>query len=162
MRKLLTIMFVFMTIGATAQTLDKWEVVPLADEFGDDTGQTAYRLLVEGYFKNSAVAGQEMFVRVVDYGEEGYTVNLFEYKGSSTSAMGYSDCFGEVYVKREDGSVEAYRAFAPASGGLYFNGDSDFANMMRNNSGETIKVYVKQEAFNEYGKAVYLFTMTVR
>lgn len=162
MKKILTIMIALVALTSTAQTLDKWEVVPVSDEFGDHNGQAAYRLFAEGFFKNSAVAGREMFVRVVDYIGEGYMIDLFEYKGNSSAAMCYKDCFGEVYVKREDGSVESYRAFALSSGGLYFNEESDFARMMRASSGETIKVYIKQEAFSEYGSATYLFTMTIR
>lgn len=162
MKKVLIVLIAFATLTSTAQTLNVWEKVPITDEFGDPTGNTAYLLLVEGYFKNSATEGQELIAKIIDYDDKGYSIDLFEYKRLPSAALCYKDCFGEIYVKRANGDLEKYEAFALSSGGLYFNENSDFAKMFQNNSGETIKIYIKQDSFRDYGTATYLFTITIR
>ena len=47
---------------------DKWEVVETVDDFGDPTGESVARYFSKGTFSNSATTGEDMIVKLVDYG----------------------------------------------------------------------------------------------
>ncbi len=72
MKRVYSILAVALLIGqlavgqkATGVTYDKWETVSVTDDFGDPTGDSVSRLIVEGTFNNSATIGSEMTAKMV-------------------------------------------------------------------------------------------------
>lgn len=147
-------------IGFSQINYNEWEEVPITDAFGDPTGESVQRAWFEGVFSNSATANSDLSVKVIDYGTA-ILIELYEYNRQPSASMGYESSFGDISVKRTDGSVEAYRAFAVDSGGLYFDSKDDFFDMFRTASGETVKVVVREKAFSDYGSAVYVFEIDI-
>lgn len=139
-------------------TYNEWQETIIVDEFGDPTGETVSYALFEGTFSNSATTNSELIVKVIDYGEA-ILFELYEYGRTPGASMGYSSEWGQISVKRADGNVESYRAFAPDSGGLYFRSKDDFYDMFRSSSEEVVKVIIKESSFSQYGSSVYVFTL---
>lgn len=147
-------------IGFSQLTYNKWETVEVTDAFGDPTGESVQRAFFEGVFSNSATSNSKLVAKVIDYGSA-ILIELYEYARQPSATMGYESSFGDISVKRADGTVETYRAFAADSGGLYFDSKEDFFDMFRMASGETVKIVVREKAFSEYGSAVYVFEVDI-
>lgn len=162
MKKVLFVMMLvaFSTAVQSQIVYNEWEATEVTDEFGDPTGDTVTSAFFEGTFSNSATSNSELAVRVIDYGEI-VVLKLYEYKSTPDAQMCYDGCFGSITVKRASGAVETYRTYAPKSGGLYYDNKDDFMNLFRNNSGETIKVVVREDSFSDYGSSKYTFTLTL-
>jgi hypothetical protein len=146
--------------GYSQLDYNEWEVVIITDDFGDPTGESCQRAFFQGVFSNSATSNSELVVKVIDYGSA-LLLELYEYARQPNASMGYQSTFGDISVKRADGTVETYRAFAPDSGGLYFDSNDEFFDMFRMASGETVKIVVREKAFSEYGSAVYVFEVDI-
>lgn len=137
-----------------------WEKVETVDEFGDSTGESVLRLLVNGKFSNSATVGSDLIVKVVDYGDAAI-FTLYEY-GSSPASMGYKGNLGSIKVKLASGEVVKFNCFAPKSGGIYF-GKEDYTALfkyLKDGTGSVMKFLVNEEDFSEYGNATYKFSIT--
>ena len=147
-------------IGWGQINYNKWEEVSITDEFGDLTGESVQRAWFEGVFSNSATSNSDLVVKIVDYGSA-LLLGFYEYARQPNASMGYESTFGDISVKRADGTVETYRAFAPDSGGLYFDSNDEFFDMFRMASGETVKIVVREKAFSDYGSAIYVFEINI-
>ena len=147
-------------IGWGQINYNKWEEVSITDEFGDLTGESVQRAWFEGVFSNSATSNSDLVVKIIDYGSA-LLLELYEYARQPNASMGYKSTFGDISVKRADGTVETYRAFAPDSGGLYFDSNDEFFDMFRMASGETVKIVVREKAFSDYGSAIYVFEINI-
>ena len=147
-------------MGFSQINYNEWEEVIVTDEFGDPTGESVQRAWFAGVFSNSATSNSDLSVKVVDYGSA-ILIELYEYNRQPSASMGYESSFGDISVKRADGTVEKYRTFAVDSGGLYFNSKDDFTGLFRSASGETIKIVVREKAFSDYGSAIYVFEVAI-
>lgn len=161
MKKLVTMALLVASIGLSAQEFDVWRKVQTSDQFGDPTGEWMNQVIVEGFFTNSAVYMEQMAAVVNDYGDA-FSIYLFEYQQPPSAVFCHDGCFGVVVVKRENGDVEVFEnIFASSNGALYFNDKSKLYKLFRSASGETIKVFVKEETFNNYGSSTYIFEVTL-
>ena len=157
-------LFLIMGLAAISATgfaqlnYNKWETVEIVDEFGDSTGESVTRAFFKGVFSNSATSNADLIVKVVDYGNA-VMMELYEYSKTPGASMCYDGCTGEISVKNSSGEIETHSTFAPESGGLYFNSDDSFFNLIHNNLGETIKVVVRERNFSKYGSSSYVFEM---
>tara|TARA_Y100000389_G_C17314648_1_gene439805 strand:+ start:407 stop:898 length:492 start_codon:yes stop_codon:yes gene_type:complete len=160
MKKLLLSMYMIAlsTLGFGQLNYDVWETVDIVDEFGDSTGESVIRTFAKGTFSNSATSNADLIVKVVDYGDA-VMMELYEYSKAPGVSMCYDGCIGEISVKNSSGEIKTHSSFAPESGGLYFNSDDSFFNLIHNNLGETIKVVVRERNFSKYGSSSYVFEM---
>jgi hypothetical protein len=162
MKKLVTMALIVASMSAAAQEFGVWRKVQTKDEFGDTTGVWMDQIIIEGFFSNSAVHMELMAVVVNDYGTS-FGIHIFEYQRPPSVKMCRDGCFGKVVVKRESGEVKVYDHVFSASGGtIFFDEEDDLYKLFRSASGESIKVFIKEETFNEYGSATYIFEITLR
>ena len=149
----------FPFLGA-AQLNFEWETVEIVDEFGDVTGESAKSIYCSGVFSNSATSNSDLYARVTE--QNGMIIiQLFEYQSPPSVALGLDDALGKIKVKRSNGEIEQYDAFAPESGGVYFTKDvgRDFLDLVINGDGEEITILIKEEDFSDYGSASYRFKL---
>lgn len=158
MRHFFSILLVgFSLLGFSQDDLDTWVAVPIVDEFGDATGDTARAYVTEGTFSNSATSGSGLSVRI-SLQRNNFFFELFEYNRRPQAVLGGSNgAFGNVRIKREDGSVEDHRVFASPSGGILVSEGSELADIMHNGTGEVIRVIVYEKEFSKYGSSAYSF-----
>lgn len=159
MKKLFILfMVLFVSLSSFSQlTYDKWETINYVDEFGDETGESAIRLLCKGTFSNSATTNSDLIVKfILDKKSEYIAISLYEYGSSPEASMGYDSSFGNITVKLEDGTKKTFKTFAPKSGGLFFTKGSynDFIKFLTTNS--NFKVYIGKSDFENNGSS-YLF-----
>lgn len=155
---MLTMGLAAITAITTAQdlTFNTWGEVQVTDEFGDPTGESVSRAFFEGSFSNSATSNSSLIVKMVDYGDA-IIMELYEYSRAPGARMCYDGCFGLISVKHENGEVKNYRAFAPKSGGLYFNDKTKFYELINNGNNETLKLVIRESNFDDYGSSSYIF-----
>lgn len=160
-KKIQLLVLAFLPVFALAQlNFDVWQSEEVVDEFGDPTGVLAKSIYCEGVFSNSATSNSDLYARVIEQNDI-IIIQLFEYQTPPSVALGLRDATGKIKVKREDATVEEYDAFAMKSGGVYFTQDigRNFIDLVANGEGEKITVLVREDAFSEYGSAVYRFSL---
>lgn len=157
MRLAITIIFAALTAISSAQG---WEETPTKDEFGDLTGGSVLSQYCEGTFSNSATANSDLTVRI-SIQQEILMLDLYEYNQQPGAKLSREATLGKIKVKRADGTVEEYQAFAPDQGGLWFppGYQMKFLDLVMDGDGEEITVLIKEEDFSEYGTASYRFKM---
>ena len=158
-----SILFLLVTFPSFSQGLkyDEWDVVETVDDFGDKTGEKVARYFSEGKFSNSATSGEDMIVKIVDYGigEDGSgqaAIDFFEYK-KTQAVLAYSTEKGVMKVKLPDGSVESFSCYALKSGGIVF-WDKEYEALMsliNNGKSEKMRFVVSSSDFSEYGGSKY-------
>jgi hypothetical protein len=164
MKKLVLVLAVmFMTAPVIAQGLDydSWEIVESVDDFGDKTGEKVARYFSKGNFSNSATSGEDMILKLVDYGidKEGKgfaSLDFFEYNQTKANLALRTE-EGSFKVKLPDGSVKSFNCYASKNGGLFFSGGDydEFIKLINNGKSEKIKIVVNESSFSEYGNAKY-------
>jgi hypothetical protein len=140
---------------------DVWETVETVDEFGDPTEDSVLRFFTRGTFSNSATLGDDMTVKLLDYGDD-MELYIYEYD-STVASFGFKIGYGEISIKRANGDVETYGAYSMESTTLYFRDKKKFGRkfikLIRESQGEVLKVVVKEKNFSEYGSSKYSFTL---
>lgn len=160
-KSIIATLFAISIGGLGAQDFGVWKRVETNDQFGDPTGEWINQVMVEGFFSNSAVYMEPMTAVVNDY-RDAFSIYLFEYQQLPSAVFCHDGCFGVVVVKRENGDVEVFEnVFASPRGALYFDDKSRLYKLFRSASGETIKVFIKEDTFNNYGSSTYIFEVTL-
>ncbi len=100
MKQLITLLTLIFTSSALSQD---WKQVPLADEFGDLTGETATVFRNDGKFKNSATSSDIAFIEVQFVTDKAFYFRIFEYETRNPANF---LCDGiAVSIKLEDGRI---------------------------------------------------------
>ncbi|WP_462250411.1 hypothetical protein [Ekhidna sp.] len=140
---------------------DEWTTTEQVDEFGDKTGTYVSTYYNMGTFSNSAATNEEVIVAIVDYGDS-FLINFYEYGNPPAAQLTYDGSFGEISVKRADGTIERYEVFAPESGGIYIRSQSPLFDILKNTVSEKLKIAVFEDAFSDYGNSKYIFTVETK
>lgn len=159
MRKLVLVLGMVLAFNlSNAQVFDKWEEVPVVDSFGDPTGESVKRLLVNGTFSNSATSQSKLIVKVTDYGDA-CLISLYEYGRGPEAKLGLKGAFGSIEYKDANGERGSLRAFASKGGSLYFSKEdyTNFVNAL--NQSKELRVLVFESSFSDYGTSKYIFTL---
>ena len=140
---------------------DKWEVVETVDDFGDPTGESVARYFSKGTFSNSATTGEDMIVKLVDYGikDDGSgtaQLDFYEYNKNPAS-LAYDTEKGIIKMKMPDNSVKTLECYALKSGGLAFWGEfyTELMAIVNNGKSEKIKIVVNESSFGDTGSSKY-------
>ena len=161
MKKLTAIILFIVSFNVNGQEFNVWKKIQTNDQFGDPTGEWINQIIVEGFFSNSTVYMEQMAAVVNDYGDA-FSIFLFEYQEPPSTVFCHDGCFGVVVIKRENGNVEMFEnVFASPRGPLYFDDKSKLYKMFKSASGEKIKVFIKENTFNQYGSSTYIFEVTL-
>ena len=147
-----TLFLALLPVLSSAQ-FNIWKTLTVFDEWGDVTDEIIKDFACDGVFSNSTTSDSDLWVRV-SHQRQMIIMELFENQSPPNVALGLSDSTGKIKVKRADGTVESYNAFAPATGGVRFSESvgGEFIDLLVDGGGEEITVLIKQEDFSEYGK----------
>ena len=154
-KNLLLVASISLSLTLSAQ----WEKIETVDDFGDNTGESVLRVIVNGTFSNSATAGSDLIVKVADYGDAAL-FTLYEYNKTPAS-MGYKGAFGSIKAKTSTGEIIEFDCFAPKGGGLLFSKEEHTAlfKYLYDGTGTEIKFVVASSDFSDYGSAKYSFSL---
>lgn len=160
MRHFISILLIgFSLLSYGQEGYDEWTAIPIVDEFGDSVGDTAMAYVTMGTFSNSATSNSELAVRVSRQGGA-FFIELFEYGRQPQASLGGLDgAFGDIKVKREDGSVEEFNVFAAPAGGILIRQGTKLARLLEEGEGEAIRFLIYENKFSRYGSSSYNFSI---
>ena len=132
-----------------------WEIVPIVDDFGDETNERLLYADAVGLFSNSATTNSllRVAVRVGESGTAG--IVLWEYGSSKMTA-----CCSQVNpywitVKRSNGHTRKFKAKAYVHDWLIrLNNPRTFVNYLKKSIGD-VRIHIRDD-----GSSSYLFTLS--